>query len=381
MPENPLLFRLSRSPWVGRLPWAAVWVVATIVLLEIFADLWGPLTNRSVMAIRYKRAMLERAAGEDIAVFGTSQVMGLDVRRLEKRGGGAFTAFNYAVPDLGTTLELYLVLRRYLECKRTKPRLIVCSLPAFSLITPDWDRFENLAFERFRYMFPADFVKRAAGIPLPSWLSARYADRRMWFPSCNFSPVFAMIWGQGGLWPRLETRKGRLLPALRAPRVVANVRRASALYGAMVATKGMLLFDADQTVDRDELLRNLPATQEAALRGLRETQGVLETFLSLAQAENIPVVFFNMPVPETFDERCRTLGYNQAIDAMFRGLETRYRNFTCWPIESFHHWPDRDFGDYAHHLNDEGAARVNDEFFGHFRAMLDRAGFISAAQE
>ncbi len=381
MLENSLLFRLSRSPWVGRLPWAAVWVVATIVLLEIFADLWGPLTNRSVMAIRYKRAMLERAAGEDIAVFGTSQVMGLDVRKLEERGGESFTAFNYAVPDLGTTLELYLVLRRYLECKRTKPRLIVCSLPAFSLIAPTWDRFENLVFERFRLMFPLEFVKRATTLPVPQWLEYRYANRRLWFPSYDLFPMLAFLWGQGDLWPRRETRKGRLLPALRAPGVVAGMRETSALYRTMVATKGMLLFTASENLSRDELLRSLPPGREAALRGLRETQGVLETFLSLAQAENIPVVFFNMPVPETFDERCRTLGYNQAIDAMFRGLEPRYRNFTYWPIETFHHWPDRDFGDYAHHLNDEGAARVNDEFFGHFRAMLDRAGFTVATHK
>ena len=346
-----------------------------MVLLEAAANLVGPLLDDPcTMSIQYKRAVLERSAGEDVMILGTSQVMGLDARRLELLGGRAFTVFNYSVPDLGTTLELYLVLRRYLECKRTKPRLIVCSLPAFALVTPGWNRFANVNFERFRRMFPLDFVKRAAGIPVPPGIESRYANRRQWFPSYNFFPVFATLWNQGDLWLRTQERPGRLLPALSAPRVFQRARDGRTMYRTMVSTKGLLLFNAGKVADRSKLLLHLPRTEQAALRGLRETQEVFETFLSLAQAENIPVVFFNMPVSETFDERCRTLGYNQAIDAMFRGLEARYACFTYRPVESFHHWSCRSFGDHAHHLNATGAAQFNEEFFAHFRAMLDRAG-------
>ena len=99
-----------------------------------------------------------------------------------------------------------------------------------------------------------------------------------------------------------------------------------------------------------------------------EKDHYFEAFIRLADENEIPTVFFFMPVYAPRVQKMKALGWLAYIGKQLKGQEHQYRHFMFYDRDPLG-YKRKYFGDYSH-LNQRGAEKFNREFTESLKEIL-----------
>jgi len=351
-----------------RFPTAFVAAVIIVVILEVvvFSGIYllGDVSN---VCIVHKEEFIEEPGDYDVAVFGASRALAIDARSLEGLDDRYMTVYNCSLPHMGTSLEFALTLRKYLENKE-KPDVIMLSIPPEMFGIADKEGIfagdPQGEMGRFRRFFSCvDFLRF---VPFrEKWrLITDYVYTLL--PSANHAFFIR-----------------RILPLDKIPEWRRRVRWAYIQYGKnrtalehMIQTNGQVIYHADAVVSEEAFDTGLPAEKDdrISVDNISRVHNV-SRFMEIACEENIPVLFFFMPV---IAERYKVLekcGFMDAVEAKLRAWEKEYPNVRYCRFYDIA-YDKQYFGDWSH-LNAAGVERFNAEIRRNFPRLMDAVHHVS----
>jgi len=329
-----------------------------VALLEIFLFSRAHLlADRSTVCIVHKSQMIKKTKGPDIVLFGASRALAINAKKIEESTGGKFTVYNYALPHLGTTLQFYLTLKKYLE-HNNRPRLIILSAPPemFGVVDKEGIFRDDPRGEmnRFRRFFSALFLLQNVQFKEKWGLLREYINNII--PSFNYRTFVSDS--------TISSAKNRGLK-----RISFLIKRNSDIIRHLEETNGQMVYNADRVVSREERLKRLPETEESDFSILNI--GVarnIEKFIALADDNNIPTVLFFMPLLSDRYSRMEEMGYFKEITRVLQEYQKKYSSFRYYDSAPLTYGREY-FGDWSH-LNQKGVERFNREFINCFQDML-----------
>ena len=353
-----------------RFPTAFIVTAIVVVILEaaVFSGtyLLGDVSNVSIV---YKEEFIEEPGDYDVVIFGASRALAIDARSLEGLDNRFRTVYNCALPHLGTSLEYALTLRKYLENKEN-PDVILLSIPPEMFGITDKEGIfagdPQGEMGRFRRFFSCVDLIRFVPFREKWTLVADYAYTLL--PSANHAFFVRRIFPLDKI-PEWRMRLGWA-------RAHCGNNRAALEH--MIQTNGQVIYHADAVVSEEAFDTGLPAQKDdrISLDNVSRAHNVTR-FIEIACEENIPVLFFFMPV---IDERYQVMkerGFMDAVEAKLRTWEKDYPNVRYCRFYDIAY--DRQyFGDWSH-LNAAGVERFNTELRRNFSRLMDAAHNVSRA--
>lgn len=343
--------------------------VLIIVVIESFAFSHAYLSaDMSNLCIIHKSGIIKDRENFDVVVFGASRALSIDGKALEQsEDGEGYSVYNLALPHLGTSLEFYLALKKYLEHK-VRPKLILLSIPPEMFGVTDKDGiFEGDPRKeagRFRRFF--DLSDLIFNVPFRGkWSIVKEYTRNM-IPSFNYGQFITRPYS----FLSLETWRTKWTKEI-------MIRNRNILRH-LDETNGQLVYHADRIVPEGELFQVMPTRETGRITaGNVESAENIERFVALANRHDIPVLFFFMPLVHERYEKMEEIGYIDSIMKRIRCFEDRYGRFHYVDIGPLSYTKDF-FGDWSH-LNRRGVARFNRELQMRFKEMLRQAGLSKYA--
>ena len=325
--------------------------VFLVLLLEFFFFSKAyMLADRATVGIVHK-ANLIKSKEADIILLGQSRTMAINAKSLEELSQRKTTVYNYANPSLGTSLQFYLVLKKYLKYHK-KPKMIFISIPPeyFDLPELRWV-FEYAALgkegvdlKRFVRFF--DMIFMLENVPFKEkWLIVKEYTNHL-LPSFNYRTFVRER------FINMDFKK----VYLKNKKIVNNLS----------TTNGQLIINGKKIVSLVDLQRHMPIS-----RKYKEQKNTnFERLLDLIEKNRIPIVFFFMPICESRYSRMENLGWFEYFDRLFKEYENKYEYFTFLKINT--KYKREFFGDYSH-LNQKGAEKFNKEFGEYFEIVLSES--------
>ncbi len=346
------------SSFKSRVPLGLILAVVFIVTVELFVrSTIGFVADRNTLCLEYKYNYMNDPKPDDVVIFGLSRSMVLDGAKLGKVGGRNLSVFNCSVPNLDTSQQFYLLLKKYLSTKPIPPRLVMLAVPqeVFSGYNVA-DDFSRVRAGDFRRIFDPLFMLLNVDMPEKSSFLKNIYSLRNIVPTFNFRGLIALHLKR---WRQFFSGLGDL------------ATRNSAIISQLRATGGQMFYNEDEELMREDALAGLPPSREIFLKSLRPNT-YIEEFIQLARMYSIKVVMFDTPLPAPRYYRLRDLGYIDYIRSFMGNLTRRYDNFSYFAIQDIYYKCEF-FGDWSH-LNRKGAARFNKEFAVYFEKILQEAG-------
>ena len=355
--------KLSSTFSFSRLPTGFILFALVVLLLELLVFSRGyMLADMSTLAVTRTSRMIDEGHDRDILLLGASRSLAVNAREMEQALEDFDNIYNYSVPSVGTSMQFYMILEKYLD-HNEKPRAIVLSLGPevfgqfgidalfYTLWSGEAERFRRFfsLFELFRYM---PFKERIFVAPVYYQNLLNSYNYRMNIRDFLDYQLFGIDrWG--------------------VPNVIERNRQ---LLEVMDETNGQLLYWSDQLVSEDQmLLENI-----APLGGLAEYEyesynlrkdGNIRRFLHMAWERDIPVIVFFMPVPRPRYElmdKYRNFNYT---GRRMREFEEKFK--TVFFLDRDINYDPKYFGDSSH-LNRVGAEKFNREFLPDLKHLLEQ---------
>jgi len=331
-----------------KLPCGFVYFLIAILFLEalLFSKAYL-VASRDILCIVYKNLMMQNHHNADVVIFGWSRTLAIDAKSLEQSLDGKITVYNYALPNLGTNLQLYLALKKYFHfCKR--PNLIIVSQPAEAFygyvkddakgdgIFKDPKRANSSRFRRFVSIWSLlrDVPFTSKYILLPKYLENI-------LPSINYSFFIKQ--------------------SLRHPGLMKSIKRGNKMRKDIQSTNGRLLMNKDKVISDKDIKMHLPKNLPT-----KSTKD-FEKFVALCDKKNIHTVFILMPIHPVRHKIMADFGWFDHIDKEMEKIGKMYKRFEYYKIDS-RGFDGKHFGDWSH-LNKAGAKKFNEEFKAHVRTM------------
>ena len=319
------------------------------------------LADMSTLAVTRNSGMIEKAYDRDVLMLGASRSLAVNARALEENLEDFDNIYNHSVPSLGTSLQFYMILEKYLDHNK-KPRAILLSLGPetfgqfrvdalfYTLWSGEAERFWRFFSlpELIRYM---PFKEKIFIAPLYYQTLLNSYNYRV-----NIRDFFELKLFGVDRWG--------------VPDVIGRNRE---LLRVMDDTNGQMIYWPDRQVSVDEMIfENIAplgglADYEYESYYLRKDENI-RRFLHLAWAEEIPVVVFFMPVPtpryELMD-KYRNFDYTRRRMSEF---EEKFK--TVFFLDRDINYELKYFGDSSH-LNRLGAEKFNREFSADLKQLLE----------
>ena len=358
-----LMVKRSSISSFSRLPAGCALFLLVALILELFVFSRSyMLADVSTIAVIRNSHMIEEGHDRDMLLLGASRSLAVNARELELGLDAFENVYNHSVPSLGTSLQFYMILEKYLD-HNEKPRAILLSLgpEAFGQFRVDalfytlWSgeaerfwRFFSLP-ELLRYM---PFKEKIFIVPLYVQTLLNSYNYRMNLRDYLEYNLFGVDrWGVDDV-----------------------VGRNRELLGVMDQTRGQLIYWPDRQVTEDEMIfENIVplgglAEYEYESYYLRKDENI-RRFLHLATAEGIPVVVFFMPVPQPRYELMDKYGNFNYTRRRMREFEDKFKS--VFFLDRDINYDMKYFGDSSH-LNREGAAKFNREFTADLKQLLEK---------
>ena len=295
-------------------------VMALIFEVSCFSKAYL-LANRSVLCVVYKNMVMHSHRSADVVILGWSRALAIDAKSLERSLDGKLTVYNYALPNLGTKLQLYLVLKKYLFfCKR--PKLIIASQPieAFYDTSEDNGKGDGIfinpgQFEVERFRRFISFFSLLRDVPFNQAYSLLSEYAKGVIPSADYSFFIRSFLKQS------LKKKGKITSG--GNEIISGREK---LIKEMQSTNGQLLFNKDTVVSDEGIKNSLPKNP------LTKSVKDFERFVALCDQNGIRTVFILMPIERTRYENMRRLGWFDDINERMERLGKRYKNFEYFKI-------------------------------------------------
>ena len=339
---------------------ALVVVLAVEVLLFSRSYLVADVSNACIV---HKARWIRAAGREDIIVIGASRALSIDAAAIGKELGGSLSVVNFAVPHAGTSLEFYLLLKTYLAHRQNRPAAILLSVPPEMLGIDDLDGVfqgdPRGEMGRFRRLFTVWDLVRYTPFREKWSIVPRYRDSIL--PSYHYGRLAVDSYP---LASPLTWRWERLREIVEWNRTILH---------RLDVTRGQLVYYSDEVVSAEKINEGIPVQSggHIAVDKVEKSKNI-ERFISLAEKEGIPVIFFFMPLIEERCEKMQAMGFIAEVNNKLLGYEKRYGNFYFYRGLNLS-YERESFGDWSH-LNNRGAVRFNEELRGRIREMLHTAG-------
>jgi len=315
------------------------------------------LADRSTVAIAYKGARLEEGRSEDVIVIGPSTALAIDARALEASVNNAVTIYNYALPNLGTTEQYLLILKKYLRYNR-HPRRVVLALPPDFLLNetgaqPD-PLIRDIERQRFRRFFGPLFLLTDVAPATGRWSFAAEAAATL-LPSMNYRTFIKNATFAVGddPWEAEPIGSARSL-----------YQRNRRIVERLEATNGQLIYNGNSTVPASWIAKSMPADPDP-----RSPQAVLvERAIGFASEAGISTTLLFTPMCCERAAKLEADGTWALLLPLVHDYERRYATFQFIDI-GHSPYDQQSFGD-ATHVNELGARRFNAELMARARVIL-----------
>jgi hypothetical protein len=315
------------------------------------------LADRSTVCVTHKKQLINKGDDvEDLVIFGDSRALAINAKQLEDSLQSKITVSNYAVPNLGTSLQYYLGLKNVLD-RKGKPKAIILS------VAPKFFYDENLylmskdeEINRFCRFFSLSFLLFQADVQFKNnWPILKHYSVTL-IPSLNYRSFVQ-----------------ELIDNHRSPKIILSIIKNNlTIINHLCKTNGQMLYNAGRVVPEKEVFDNMvPKMMVEFKRDIFFGKNI-ERFIQLAAENNIPIIFCFMPI---IDLRHRTIeqqGFLDTLSKHLRHYEDTYNNFILYNKEELCPQYEREyFGDWSH-LNSRGADRFNEAFIKNITNALQR---------
>ena len=316
----------------NRLPRAALSAVVVCLAIEVAVAVLRPgFAGAFDYTTQAKRSLLTDSSHvDDVAIFGDSRFFSIQPAAVAEALGGNLSVTNYSWPFAGVEMVEF-ILYSYLDSK-----------PAPRLILVGWMP-ENLAVAADRFTAAADplyqtrLFNTLPTLPLTLALAAGGHGRLFW----------ASL--EHRLMPPSAHHRERLVPwVLGTSEPSPDEQR---IYRSFRQAGSFLLYNKE--IAPPEAV----ASYERAVGGFAPDAAArnaapFRRFLERASSEAIPVLLFNVPLPNSLHERFEELGVIAEYRRLIAEFEASFGNFhVVEPLIEVH--PDNYFADVGH-LNAEG---------------------------
>ncbi len=373
---------MAKSSFISsfkRLPQALILTVGMIFVLEtaVFSKAWI-MADWNTMVTLHKKQMLREKAGDDVVFFGDSTLWALDGLKMHRQLGPQGSAYNYYLNDLGPAFSLSLTVMQYFAHKE-KARMIFLSVkPRFFYQEENFEFQRDYQFLQFRrFMEPWLLIKNLPYRGMQDWpydlglfkgvLDILPSYLTSILPSYDYRIILREL-GPPFLLPEDETRELFVF--------TPNINRYNAnrqFLEYVREHRGQLMMESEEIVKKEYAGIDLPEMPEQVVNH------DLERILDWTEAEEIPVIFFWMPV---WDERYEAIGGNAYMEPAIRyleALEQKYANFRVLDKKPWL-YSQQNFIDVAH-LNKQGYARFNKDFAAIFPGRVEEELGINLASD
>src|SRR5262245_55337261 len=315
------------------------------------------LADRSTVTIAFKGARLEQGHSEDVVVLGPSTALAIDARALQASVANAVTIYNYALPNLGTTEQYVLILKKYLRYNR-HPRRIVLALPPDFLLNetgaqPD-PLIRDIERQRFRRFFGPLFLLTDVVPATGRWSFVSEAAATL-LPSMNYRTFIKNATFAVGDEPREREPIGSARSLYeRNRRIVARLE----------ATNGQLIYNGNSIVPASWIARSMPADPDPG----SPQAPLVERAIGFANEIGISTTLLFTPVCCERAAKLEADGTWRLLLPLVHAYERKYATFQF--VDLGHSpYDQQSFGD-ATHVNELGAKRFNAELIARAREIL-----------
>ena len=346
-----------------QLPAGFILFALVAMLLEFFVFSRSyMLADMSTVAVTHTSRMIEQDRNLDLLILGASRSLAINAKQLATGLDDFESAYNHSVPSLGTSLQFYMILEKYLD-HNEKPRAILLSLGPevfgqfrvdalfYTLWSGEAERFWRFFSlpELIKYM---PFKEKIFIIPLYVQTILNSYNYRMNLRDYLELNLFGIDrWG-----------------------VADVVGRNQQILHTMDETGGQLIYWPERTVSNDEMIfENIVplgglAEYEYETYYLRKDENI-RRFLHFATERQIPVIVFFMPVPRPRYELMDKYRNFQYTRRRMSDFEDRFKS--VFFLDRDINYEMRYFGDSSH-LNKLGAEKFNNEFSRDVEQLLER---------
>ncbi len=363
-----------------KLPFGFILALTVVLCAEIFLfSRASVLVDRSRFCDSYKANVIKSGPDFDVLIFGESRTLAIDAKMLENASQEKITAYNFALPGLGSALEFYMSLKKYLlEHKKPKIIMLAVSIEYFDVnfkgelavypIEMDGVPYEVMdkISDRFCAYFPPHLVFTSVPFYEMAPLSRYYIKQII--PSIRYEKFINALFPIKIFINRFDLYNN----LIRKNSLLEKTIKAKAKYAiTFEKTNGQMLLSGESKVGKGEILSAMPEKKKDIKKGVLRDK-FLEKFVELADRNDIPTVFFFMPIIDSRYKKMEELGWFDYADERLSGYEKKYKHFKYYRGADVG-YNKRYFGDWSH-LNRWGAYRFNREFIGHFSDILNLFG-------
>jgi len=361
-----------------KVPAGFILAAIAIFLAEIFVFTKAiAFVDRSRFCDRVKLELTKAGPDFDVVIFGASRTLALNAATLEVSAGGELSVYNLSVADLSAGSQFYLGLKQYLRYNK-KPKLLLLSVViedfgndirgeiAIWPYTMDGAPIEDLGggIDRYCDYFSLGLVLTSFPLPETAGLFKYYVGQVV--PSIHYRDFIENVFPLSYMFDE-RVRGKKKKTRFEIQKVHREVEK------SLRDRSGQMIFNKNELVTDDMIQRAMPENPKVYSE---DKDKFIERFVALADENDIPVVFFFMPIISQRYEKMKELGWFDYAEKRFSEYENRYPNFMYYRDNRIS-YDKKYFGDWSH-LNENGAERFSEDIAPHFQKILRELKMLPA---